>query len=112
MAEELFPRVNVDAWFMEYDDDRSGGFEPLRYMPDGVKVVLGLITTKSGEMEDPSEIRARIDEAAKVMPLDSLALSPQCGFASIDIGNKITYDQQTAKLQMVLDIANDVWGAA
>ena len=112
MAEELFPRVNVDAWFMEYDDDRSGGFEPLRYMPDGVKVVLGLITTKSGEMEDPSEIRARIDEAAKVMPLDSLALSPQCGFASIDIGNKITYDQQTAKLQMVLDIADDVWGAA
>ena len=112
MAEELFPRVNVDAWFMEYDDERSGGSEPLRYMPDGVKVVLGLITTKSGEMEDPAEIRARIDEAAKVMPLDSLALSPQCGFASINIGNKISYDQQTAKLQMVLDIADDVWGAA
>ncbi|MGB0630337.1 MAG: 5-methyltetrahydropteroyltriglutamate--homocysteine S-methyltransferase [Alphaproteobacteria bacterium] len=110
MAEELFPRVNVDAWFLEYDDDRSGGFEPLRFMPDGTKVVLGLITTKTGRMEDPDEIRARIDEAAKVMPLDSLALSPQCGFASIDIGNKIAFDEQTAKLKMMLDIAEEVWG--
>jgi 5-methyltetrahydropteroyltriglutamate--homocysteine methyltransferase len=110
MAEELFPRVDVDAWFLEYDDDRSGGFEPLRFMPDGTRVVLGLITTKTGRMEDPDEIRARIAEAAKVMPLDSLALSPQCGFASIDIGNKIAFDEQTAKLKMMLEIAEDVWG--
>jgi 5-methyltetrahydropteroyltriglutamate--homocysteine methyltransferase len=110
MAEELFPRVNVDAWFLEYDDDRSGGFEPLRFMPDGTKVVLGLITTKTGKMEDAGEIRARIDQAAKVMPLENLALSPQCGFASIDIGNKIAFDEQSAKLGMMLEIAGDVWG--
>ena len=109
MAEELFPRVNVDAWFLEYDDDRSGGFEPLRFMPDGTKVVLGLITTKSGQMEDPAEIRARVDQAAKVIPLENLALSPQCGFASIDIGNKIAFDEQSAKLGMMLEIAGDVW---
>jgi 5-methyltetrahydropteroyltriglutamate--homocysteine methyltransferase len=112
MAEELFPRVNVDAWFLEYDDDRSGGFEPLRFMPEGTRVVLGLITTKTGEIEDPEEIRARINEAAEVVALDDLALSPQCGFASIDIGNKITFDEQTAKLKMMLDIAGDVWGTA
>ena len=110
MAEELFPRVNVDAWFLEYDDERSGGFEPLRVMPDGTRVVLGLITTKTGKMEDAGEIRARIDEAAKVLPLENLALSPQCGFASIDIGNKIAFDEQSAKLKMMLEIAEDVWG--
>ena len=110
MAEELFPRVNVDAWFLEYDDKRSGGFEPLRFMPDGTKVVLGLITTKTGKMEDAGEIRSRIDQAAKVMPLENLALSPQCGFASIDIGNKIAFDAQSAKLGMMLEIAEDVWG--
>jgi 5-methyltetrahydropteroyltriglutamate--homocysteine methyltransferase len=110
MAEELFPRVNVDAWFLEYDDKRSGGFEPLRFMPDGTNVVLGLITTKTGKMEDPDEIRSRIDEAAKVVPLENLGLSPQCGFASIDIGNKIAFDEQSAKLGMMLNIAEDVWG--
>jgi 5-methyltetrahydropteroyltriglutamate--homocysteine methyltransferase len=79
-------------------------------MPDGTKVVLGLITTKSGQMEDPTEIRARVDQAAKVIPLENLALSPQCGFASIDIGNKIAFDEQSAKLGMMLKIAGDVWG--
>ena len=79
-------------------------------MPDGTKVVLGLITTKTGKMEDAGEIRSRIDQAAKVMPLENLALSPQCGFASIDIGNKIAFDAQSAKLGMLLEIAEDVWG--
>ncbi|MEC7490601.1 MAG: 5-methyltetrahydropteroyltriglutamate--homocysteine S-methyltransferase, partial [Pseudomonadota bacterium] len=110
MAEELFPRVEVDAWFLEYDDERSGGFEPLRFMPDGTKVVLGLLTTKTGQMEDPDEIRARINEAAKFVPRENLALSPQCGFASIDIGNNIAFDEQTAKLKMMLEIAHDTWG--
>ena len=82
----------------------------MRFMPDGTNVVLGLITTKTGKMEDPDEIRSRIDEAAKVVPLENLGLSPQCGFASIDIGNKITFDEQSAKLGMMLKIAEDVWG--
>ena len=111
MAEELFPRVEVDAWFLEYDDERSGGFEPLRFMPDGTKVVLGLLTTKTGQMEDPDEIRTRINEAAKFVPLENLALSPQCGFASIDIGNNIAFDEQTAKLKMMLGIASDIWAS-
>lgn len=109
MAQELFPRVKVDAWFLEYDDDRSGGFEPLRFMPDDVKIVLGLITTKTGTMESPAEIRSRIDQASKIVPLENLALSPQCGFASIDVGNKIAFEEQNEKLAMMLEIANDVW---
>ncbi len=109
MAEELFPNLAVDTWFLEYDDERSGGFEPLRFMPDGTRVALGLVTTKSGRMEDRAEIRARIMEAAEFMPLENLALSPQCGFASLDLGNEIAFEEQNAKLEMVVDIADDVW---
>lgn len=109
MAERLFPDLSVDAWFLEYDDERSGGFAPLRFMPDDVKVVLGLVTTKSGRMEDRAEIRARIMEAADFVPLENLALSPQCGFASIDLGNEIAFEEQNAKLEMVVALADDVW---
>lgn len=109
MAKELFPRLTVDSWFLEYDDERSGGFEPLRFMPDGVKVVLGLVTTKTGRMEDPGEIRARVAEASKIVPLENLAVSPQCGFASIETGNRIAFDEQRAKLGMVVDIAGKIW---
>ncbi len=112
MAAELFPRLAVDSWFLEYDDERSGGFEPLRHIPDGTKVVLGLVTTKTGRMEERDEIRARIAEAAKVVPFENLALSPQCGFASIDIGNKIAFEDQNAKLRMIVEIAADVWDDA
>ena len=110
MAAELFPRLAVDSWFLEYDDERSGGFEPLRHMPDGTRVVLGLVTTKTGRMEDRDEIRARIADAAKVVPLENLGLSPQCGFASVDVGNKIAFEDQNAKLGMVVELAADVWG--
>ena len=112
MAAELFPRLAVDSWFLEYDDERSGGFEPLRHIPDGTKVVLGLVTTKTGRMEDRDEIRARITEAAKVIPLENLGLSPQCGFASVDIGNKIAFEDQNAKLRMIIETAADVWNGA
>lgn len=111
-AEALFPAVDVDAWFLEYDDARSGGFEPLRFMPDDKIVVLGLITSKFGQLEDADEVKRRIDEAAGVVPLDRLALSPQCGFASLDLGNLVTVDEQVRKLCHVVDIARDVWGEA
>lgn len=110
MAETLFPLIGVDAWFMEYDDARSGGFEPLRHMPQDRKVVLGLVTTKHGKMEDPAEIRARIDEAAKVFPMENLGLSPQCGFASIEAGNKLAQEDQVEKLRFVVERAREVWG--
>ena len=110
MAAELFPRLAVDSWFLEYDDERSGGFEPLRHMPDDTRVVLGLVTTKTGRMEDRDEIRARIAEAAKVVPIERLGLSPQCGFASVDVGNRIAFEDQNAKLAMVVELAADVWG--
>ena len=109
MAQELFPRVNVDSWFLEYDDERSGGFDPLRFIPEGTKVVLGLVTTKTGALEDRDEIQARIKEAAKVIPLENLGLSPQCGFASIDVGNKIAFEDQIKKLNLVLEVAEQVW---
>ncbi len=110
MAEVLFPRIGVDAWFMEYDDARSGGFEPLRHMPRDRKVVLGLVTTKHGRMEDPAEIKARIDEAAAFFPKENLGLSPQCGFASIEEGNRLAEADQAAKLKFVVDVANEIWG--
>ncbi|MEX2455520.1 MAG: 5-methyltetrahydropteroyltriglutamate--homocysteine S-methyltransferase [Rhodospirillaceae bacterium] len=109
MAELLFPRMNVDAWFLEYDDARSGGFEPLRHMPDGRKVVLGLVTTKTGRMEDAEELRARVAEAAKIVPMERLGISPQCGFASIEAGNKIAADDQWAKLKFVTGLARELW---
>jgi 5-methyltetrahydropteroyltriglutamate--homocysteine methyltransferase len=115
IAEAVFAS-DFDAFFLEYDDARSGGFEPLKYVPHGVsggpKVVLGLVTTKTGDMETKDELKRRIDEATKYMALDDLALSPQCGFASVDLGNKISYDAQRRKLELVVETAAEVWGTA
>ena len=110
VAEALFSRENVDAYYLEYDDERSGGFEPLKYVSEDKKVVLGLITTKSPVLESKEEVIARIHEAAKYIPLDRLYLSPQCGFASCEIGNKLTEKEQWAKLKLVKEIAEEVWG--
>lgn len=111
VAEVLFNQINADAYFMEYDSDRAGGFEPLRFVPRGNKiVVLGLVTTKSGVLETKDELKRRIDQAAKYLPLEQLALSPQCGFASTEEGNSLTEDEQWAKLQLCVDVARDVWG--
>lgn len=109
VARTLFARENVSAYYLEYDDERSGGFEPLREVSGDKKVVLGLITTKSPELEDKDAVTARIHEAAKYIPLDRLYLSPQCGFASCEIGNKLTEEQQWAKLRLVREIAQEVW---
>lgn len=110
VAQFLFARENVDAFFLEYDDERSGGFEPLAHVADGKKVVLGLITSKRPELEDKEKVIERINEAAQYLPLDRLCLSPQCGFASCEIGNKLTEDEQWAKLDLVREIAVEVWG--
>jgi 5-methyltetrahydropteroyltriglutamate--homocysteine methyltransferase len=110
VAEALFNDLNVDGFFLEYDDERSGGFEPLRFMPPGKMVVLGLVTTKSGQLEDPGDIKRRIDAAAKHVPLDQLCLSGQCGFSSTVEGNTLTRDQQRAKLELIVGVASDVWG--
>jgi len=110
VAEALFNDLNVDGFFLEYDDERSGGFEPLRFMPPGKMVVLGLVTTKSGQLEDPGDIKRRIDAAAKHVPLDQLCLSGQCGFSSTVEGNTLTRDQQRAKLELIVAVASDVWG--
>jgi methionine synthase II (cobalamin-independent) len=110
VAEALFSELNVDGFFLEYDDARSGGFEPLRFVPKGKMVVLGLITTKRGELEDPDAIKRRIEEASRYVPLDQLCLSPQCGFSSTVEGNALTYDEEVAKLRLVADVARDVWG--
>ncbi len=110
IAPYLFAKENVDAFYLEYDDERSGGFEPLRYVPEGKKVVLGLITSKRGELEDRERIKERICEASKYVPLKDLCLSPQCGFASTEEGNKLTSDQQWQKLKLIREIAEEVWG--
>ena len=102
-------KENVDALFLEYDDERSGGFEPLKYVSKDKKVVLGLITSKTPQLEDKEKIIERIHEAAKYIPLDRLCLSPQCGFASCDIGNILTEEEQWAKLKLVKEIADKVW---
>ena len=109
VADYVFAKENVDALFLEYDDERSGGFEPLKKVSQDKKVVLGLITTKKPELEDKQKIIARIKEAAKYIPLERLYLSPQCGFASCEIGNKLTEEQQWAKLRLVKEIAEEVW---
>ncbi|SES66919.1 Methionine synthase II (cobalamin-independent) [Oceanobacillus limi] len=110
IAPTLLAKENVDGFFLEYDDERSGTFEPLQHIPeDGPRVVLGLITSKNGELEDKESIKARINEAATYIPLEQLCLSPQCGFASTHHGNKLTEDEQWAKLKFVVDIANEVW---
>ena len=110
VAELLFNKINVHGYFMEYDSDRAGGFEPLRFVPKNKTVVLGLVTTKSGTLEKKDEIKRRIDQAAKFVDLDQLCLSPQCGFASTEEGNTLAEDEEWAKLRMIVEIANEVWG--
>jgi 5-methyltetrahydropteroyltriglutamate--homocysteine methyltransferase len=109
VAETLFNAINVHGYFMEYDSDRAGGFEPLRFVPKGKRVVLGLVTTKSGDLESRDDIKRRIDEAAKHIALDQLCLSPQCGFASTEEGNVLSEAEQWAKLRMIVEIAEEVW---
>jgi len=110
VAEIMFNELDIDAFFLEYDDPRSGDFAPLRFLPKGKTVVLGLVTTKLGELESKDDICRRIDEAAKYAPLDQLALSPQCGFASTVHGNDISVQQQSDKIRLVVDVAREVWG--
>jgi 5-methyltetrahydropteroyltriglutamate--homocysteine methyltransferase len=110
VAEALFGELAVDGFFLEYDDERSGGFEPLRFVPPGKMVVLGLVTTKSGALEDPDALKRRIEEASRFVPLEQLCLSPQCGFSSTVEGNTLTHDQQAAKLELIVKVAADVWG--
>lgn len=100
----------MDAFYLEFDDERSGSFEPLKEVVPGKKVVLGLITTKRPELEDREQVIARIREAARYVPLENLCLSPQCGFASCEIGNRLTEEQQWAKLALVRSIVQEVWG--
>jgi len=110
VAEILFGGVNIDAFFLEYDNERAGGFEPLRFIKPGhQKVVLGLVTTKNGELEDPAQVKARLQEAAKFVSLEQICLSPQCGFASTEEGNSLSEEQQWAKIRLVVDIAGQVW---
>lgn len=111
VAEALLGELAVDGYFLEYDDARSGGFAPLRVLPKGKTVVLGLVSTKVGQLENKDELKRRIDEAAKYVPLDQLALSPQCGFSSTVHGNDIAIESQAAKLRLVLETAREVWGA-
>ncbi len=112
VAEVLFNEIGVDAYFMEYDSERAGGFEPLRFVPRGHKmVVLGLMTSKTGELESADDLKRRLDQAAKYLPLEQLALSPQCGFASTEEGNLLTEDQQWRKLELLVQVARDVWGS-
>jgi 5-methyltetrahydropteroyltriglutamate--homocysteine methyltransferase len=110
VAETLFNAINIQAYFMEYDSDRAGGFEPLRFVPKGKTVVLGLVTSKSGKLESKDELKRRIDEAAKYISLDQLCLSPQCGFASTEEGNLLAEAEQWAKLRMIVELADEVWG--
>ncbi|HLQ32625.1 MAG TPA: hypothetical protein VK457_08050 [Chloroflexota bacterium] len=110
IAERLFTSMDVDRFLLEYDSERAGGFEPLRFVPDGKIVVLGLITTKEGRLEAQDTLRRRIDEAAKHHPLEQMAISPQCGFASTAAGNLLTPDEQKRKLDLVADTARKVWG--
>ena len=111
VAEVLFNQINSDAYFMEYDSDRAGGFEPLRFVPRGNKVVvLGLVTSKRGVLESKDELKRRIEAASRYVPLEQLALSPQCGFASTEEGNVLTEEEQWAKLRLCVEVAQDVWG--
>jgi 5-methyltetrahydropteroyltriglutamate--homocysteine methyltransferase len=110
VAEALFGELGVDGFFLEYDDARSGGFEPLRYVPKGKYVVLGLVTTKRGALENKDDLKRRIDEAAKYVPLEQLCLSPQCGFSSTVEGNTLTHDEEIAKLRLIVETATEVWG--
>jgi 5-methyltetrahydropteroyltriglutamate--homocysteine methyltransferase len=110
VAEALFNDLDVDGFFMEWDDARSGGFEPLRFVPEDKVVVLGLVTTKRGDLEAKDELKRRIEEAARFVDVDQLCLSPQCGFSSTVEGNVLTYDDQVAKLRRIVEVADEVWG--
>jgi 5-methyltetrahydropteroyltriglutamate--homocysteine methyltransferase len=110
VAEALFGGLDVDGFFLEFDDERSGGFEPLRFVPPGKMVVLGLVTTKAGRLENPDDLKRRIDEAARFVPPEQLCLSGQCGFSSTVEGNALTYDDEVAKLELIVSVAADVWG--
>jgi 5-methyltetrahydropteroyltriglutamate--homocysteine methyltransferase len=110
VAEALFGQLDVDGFFLEYDDERSGGFEPLRYVPEGKQVVLGLVTTKRGRLEDKDTLKRRVEEASRFVPLEQLCLSPQCGFSSTVEGNVLTEDQEKAKLALVVETAQEIWG--
>jgi 5-methyltetrahydropteroyltriglutamate--homocysteine methyltransferase len=110
VAEILFNTIKVDGYFMEYDSERAGGFEPLRFVPKGKTVVLGLVTTKTGQLESRDALKRRIDEAARYVDIDQLALSPQCGFASTEEGNLLAEEEQWAKLRMIVELADEVWG--
>ena len=110
VQEALFGEIGVDGYFMEYDDDRSGGFEPLAALPKGKHVVLGIVTTKTGDLEDKDALKRRIDDAAQFVDADQLCLSPQCGFASTEEGNLLTEDDQWAKLARIVEVADEVWG--
>jgi 5-methyltetrahydropteroyltriglutamate--homocysteine methyltransferase len=111
VAETMLAGTNYDGYFLEYDSERAGGFEPLRYLPKGNKiVVVGVITSKTGELEKKDDIKRRLQEAGKFVSLDQLAVSPQCGFASTEEGNILTEDEQWAKLKLAVDVANEIWG--
>jgi 5-methyltetrahydropteroyltriglutamate--homocysteine methyltransferase len=110
VAEILFNEFKLDGFFLEYDSPRAGSFSPLRFVPEDKKIVLGLVTTKTGEMETADELKRRVDEAAGYVPLEQLALSPQCGFSSTVLGNNITVEAEIAKLSLVVRVASEVWG--
>jgi 5-methyltetrahydropteroyltriglutamate--homocysteine methyltransferase len=110
VAEILFNAIDIDAYFMEYDSERAGGFEPLRFVPKDKTVVLGLVTSKRGSLESKDVLKRRIEQAAKFIDLEQLCLSPQCGFASTEEGNILTEDEQWAKLHLIVDVADEVWG--
>ena len=110
VAETLFNEINITGYFLEYDSARAGGFEPLRFLPKGKVVVLGLVTTKKGALEKKDDLKRRIDEASKFVPLEQLALSPQCGFSSTLEGNKITVEDEIAKLRLIAEVSREVWG--
>jgi len=110
VAEILFNEFKLDGFFLEYDSPRAGSFAPLRFVPKGMKIVLGLVTTKSGDMESADDLKRRIDQASRYIPLEQLALSPQCGFSSTVLGNNITVDAEIAKLSLVVRVAREVWG--
>jgi len=110
VAEILFNQIGVNGYFMEFDSERAGGFEPLRFVPKDKMVVLGLVTSKSGALETAEELARRIDQAARFVPLDQLCLSPQCGFSSTEEGNLLSEGEQWAKLARIVEVARQVWG--
>ncbi len=111
IAEVLFDRIRIDGYFLEYDTERAGGFGPLADLPSGRRVVLGLVSSKFGELEDRNELIGRVEQAAAHAPLDQLCLSPQCGFASTEEGNLLAEDQQWAKLRTVVEVSQEIWGS-